>query len=427
MHPDIPLAGCGPTVSKPAGSSPRVRVDPVRLETVQVDALQIDAWTIGERRWDRYFIVVLVAALGITQVAGPASEFDRLAASAALLAMVPWYLLVGRPAMYSDQQLLRRGTSYLLGLVPLLVLAQAFANSVTFVLLALCPQCFMLVPFRRAVTVVVALSLTQPLVALAQGAPAAEVESLIGIAVAGIAFSVAFGTWIMRIISQSSERAELIAQLERARVELARVSREAGVLAERERLASEIHDTIAQGFTSIVMLAQAAESMIETDPAQARQQLGLVGRTARENLAEARALVAGLAPTALASATLADALARLTERAGQELGIGVEFAVTGEPRALGTGAEVVLVRVCQEALANVRKHARARSVRVGLSFARGGVRLEVADDGVGFEVGRDDVGCFGLRGMRARVDDIGGKLEVTSELGAGTTVSAEVS
>ena len=170
--------------------------------------------------------------------------------------------------------------------------------------------------------------------------------------------------------------------------------------------------------------------MIESDPAAARNQLELVGRTARENLAEARALVAGLAPTALTAATLPDALARLTERAGQELGIAAKFGLTGEPRALGTDAEVVLLRVCQEALSNVRKHAEAR--RCGsAALLRGrdpgrGVRLEVADDGIGFEVGRDDAGGFGLRGMRARVDDIGGKLDVISAPGAGTTVSAEV-
>jgi signal transduction histidine kinase len=417
MHPDVPLAGNRPTVSCPAETP---------------TTAQVDAWTAGERRWDFYFLIVLVATIGITLVAGSRTEFDRLAASATLAAMAPWYLFVGRPAMYSDHELASRGTIYLIGLVPLFVLAQVFASSITFILLALCPQCFMTVKFRRAVAVVVALSLTQPLVAFAQGAGAAEVESLIGIAVAGIAFSIAFGSWIMKIISQSTERAELIAQLEQTRAELANANREAGVLAERERLAGEIHDTIAQGFTSIVMLAQAAESMIGSDPVAARNQLELVGRTARENLAEARALVAGLAPTALTSATLPDALARLTERAGQELGIAAKFGVTGEPRTLGTGAEVVLLRVCQEALSNVRKHAEARSVRVGLCFADAGVtpgagvRLEVVDDGVGFEVGRDDARCFGLRGMRARIDDIGGKLDVISAPGAGTTVSAEV-
>lgn len=402
-------------MSDPADTSPGAQADAA------------DAWTLGERRWDLYFAVVLVATIGIAQVAGPSSGPYRLAAAAALLAMVPWYVVVGRPALHGDRDRLWRGAIYLSGLVPLLVIAQIFAGSNTFVLLALCPQCFMIAPFRGALAAVIALSATQPLVAIAQGAPAAEVESLAGVAVAGIAFSVAFGTWIMRIISQSAERAELIAQLEKTRAELVQANREAGMLAERERLASEIHDTIAQGFTSIVMLAQAAESMIDTDPAAARGQLALVGRTARENLAEARALVAGLAPTALTSATLPDALARLTERAGLELGIAAEFGVTGEPRALGTGAEVVLVRVCQEALANVRKHAQAQSVRVGLGFACSGVRLEVADDGVGFEVGQDDAEGFGLRGMRARVDDIGGKLDVISAPGAGTTVSAEVS
>jgi signal transduction histidine kinase len=395
--------------------------------------VQVDAWTVGERRWDLFYAVVLVVTIGIAQVGGPSSEFYRLGAGLPLLAMVPWYLLIGRRALYSSHELTGRGTVYLTGLIPLLASAQWFAGADTFILLALCPQCFMMLPFRRAVAFVVALSLTQPLVELVKGAPAADVEALAGIAVASIAFSIAFGTWISKIISQSTERAELIAQLEQTRSELAKANREAGVLAERERLASEIHDTIAQGFTSIVMLAQAAESMIESDPARARQQLDLVGRTARENLAESRALVAGLAPTALTSATLVDALARLTERAGQELGISAEFTLAGEPRTLGTGAEVVLVRVCQEALSNVRKHARARSVRVSLRFgcagvqaggSTGGVRLEVADDGVGFEVDWDS--GFGLRGMRARVYDIGGKLDVTSAPGAGTTVSAEV-
>ena len=384
-----------------------------------------DAWTLGELRWDAYFAVVFIATVTITQVAGQASQSGRLLASAALAAMVPWYVLVGRPALYTNQNRPRRGTVYLIGLVPLLVVVQIGAGSGTFILLALCPQCFMTVPFRRAVALVVALSLTQPIVALAQGADAAEVGALSGVAVAGIAFSTAFGSWIMRIINQSQERAQLIAQLEQTRAELAEVNREAGVLAERERLASEIHDTIAQGFTSIVMLAAAADAVIESDPARARKQLELVDRTARENLAEARALVAGLAPTALTSATLSDALARLTERAGQELGVTAEFSMTGQLTSLGTGAEVVLLRVCQEALSNVRKHAKARSVRVRLRYGGDGVSLEIADDGVGFDSALVEEG-FGLRGMRTRVAEIGGRLAVRSAPGEGTTVIAEV-
>jgi signal transduction histidine kinase len=417
MHQDISLAGHGSPVNEQAEVAPVVDGPVVDGET--------DAWTMGELRWDLYFGVVLIASLTIAQIAGQASEPGRLLACAGLVAMVPWYLLVGRPALYSDRRRIQRGTIYLVGLVPLLIVVQIGAGAGTFILLALAPQCFMTVPFRRAVALVIALSLTQPIVAVAQRAPVAEIGTLFGVAIGGIAFSIAFGAWIMRIINQSAERAELIAQLEQTRAELAEANREAGVLAERERLASEIHDTIAQGFTSIVMLVQAAEAVIESDPAQARKQLELVDRTARENLAEARALVAGLAPTALTSATLSDALARLTDRAGQELAITAEFSMTGPPTSLGTGTEVVLLRVCQEALSNVRKHAKARSVRVSLRYLGDGVGLEIADDGVGFDPALVGEG-FGLRGMRTRVAEIGGKLTVRSAVGEGTTVLAEV-
>lgn len=383
-----------------------------------------DAWVGGERRWDAYFAVVLIATVVIAQVSG-SGGIGRLLATAALLAMALWYLLLGRPAMFADHEMSRRGAVYLAGLVPLLVVAEAGGGSEAFILIALCPQCFMSVPFRRAVIAVVALNLTRPVVALVQGAPVAEVETLLAFAVAGIAFSIAFGTWIMRIISQSSERAELIVQLEQTRAELAQANHEAGVLAERERLASEIHDTIAQGFTSIVMLAAAADAVLISDPAQARKQLALVDRTARENLAEARALVAGLSPAALTSATLSDALARLTDRVGQELGITAEFSMNGQPAALGTGTEVVLLRVCQEALSNVRKHAKAGSVRVRLRYRGDGVSLQIADDGIGFDPALVSEG-FGLRGMRARAAEIGGRLTVRSGHGAGTTVVAEV-
>lgn len=388
---------------------------------------QADAWTMGELRWDAFFGVVLIASLTITQIAGQAPEPGRLLASAGLVAMVPWYLLVGRPVLHSDQRQVRRGTVYLIGLVPLLVVVQIGIGSGagTFILLALCPQCFMTVPFRRAVALVTALCLTQPIVAVTQRASAAEIGSLVGVAIGGIAFSIAFGAWIMRIINQSAERAELIGQLQQTRAELAEANREAGVLAERERLASEIHDTIAQGFTSIVMLAAAAEAVVESDPVQARKQLGLIDAAARENLVEARALVAGLTPAMLASATLADALTRLTDRARQELGIAAEFSVRGQPRPLGTGTEVVLLRVCQEALSNVRKHAKAGSVLVRLCYEGESALLEVADDGGGFDPSLVSEG-FGLRGMRTRVAEIGGGLTVRSAPGEGTTVIAEV-
>jgi signal transduction histidine kinase len=381
------------------------------------------AWE-GERRWNAYFAVVLAGTLGLIQAAGPATGRERLVASAALVAMVPWYLLLGRRAMYGRAEGDLPGIVYLAGLVALLAVAEANSASVIFILLALGPQCF-IVSYRFAFIAVVAMNATAPLVALAAGAGWARLQTTIWIAALGTAFSIGFGTWISRIIDQSAERAELIAQLEQTRAELAEANREAGRLAERDRLASEIHDTIAQGFTSIVMLVQAAEAVIGDDTDRARKQLDLIARTARENLAEARALVAGLAPAALAGAPLADVLARLAARAGEESGLLATVDVRGEPRRLGTNAEVVLLRVCQEALANVRRHAGARAARVVLSYHDDEVRLEVTDDGAGFDPELPAAG-YGLRGMRARVTEIGGELTVRSDLGKGTTVAAVV-
>jgi signal transduction histidine kinase len=391
------------------------------------------AWDTGERRWDAYFAVILAGTLALIQVNGSATGHGRLVASAALVAMAPWYVLVGRRAMYRAGESVWPGVIYLAGLIVLLAVAEAGADSgsVVFILLALGPQAFMASGSnRQAVVVVVLMNAPVVLTALGRGASGSELAGPIAVAGLTTAFSVAFGSWINRIIDQSKERAELIEQLERTRAELAEANREAGRLAERDRLASEIHDTIAQGFTSIVMLVQAAEAVIgETaigeDVERVRKQLDLIARTARENLAEARALVAGLAPAALAAASLADALARLADRAAEESGLRAGFEVVGTPRPVGTRTEVVLLRVCQEALANVRRHAAAANVAVNLSYTDEHVALAVTDDGAGFDPDQPTSG-YGLRGMRARVHEIGGELTVRSAAGTGTTLTAEV-
>jgi signal transduction histidine kinase len=272
---------------------------------------------------------------------------------------------------------------------------------------------------------VVALNATPVIIDLAQHEPAARLGPAVGIAALGIAFSVAFGSWVSDIIDRSEERAALIEQLEATRAELGRAHREAGILAERQRLAVEIHDTIAQGFSSIVMLVQAAEAAITTDPAAARRHLALASATARENLAEARGMVAGLAPASLRGGGIDDALRRLATQTAAELGVKADLQVRGAARDLATGAQVVQLRVGQEALSNVRKHAAASRVQVVLTYGRDTVRLEVSDDGAGFDPARVS-GGFGLRGMRGRVAEAGGSLSVRSTPGAGVTVIVEV-
>jgi signal transduction histidine kinase len=385
------------------------------------------AWDGGTRGWDVYYGVILLGVLAL-EIAVQAQQnlpaTDLVIACAALAAMAPWYLLHRRTVLYGESSL-ARGLIYLAGVWILFAIACSRGSIETWVLLALCPQCFLAVPFRWAVGAIVVLNLTPVVVALVTGPGAGELTTLAASGVLTVAFSVAFGLWVFRIIAQSYERASLIEQLSRTRAELASAHRRAGVLAERQRLSGEIHDTVAQGFTSIIMLLQAVDADVERQPAAARRHLALAMETARENLAEARALVAALAPAGLEPGALDAALRRLTAAVAAERGVAAGFEVTGAACPLPRPAEVMLLRVGQEALANVRKHARARQVLVRLRYAGGQVGLEVTDDGVGFDPGQP-AGGYGLPGMRARVDEAGGCLDVRSSPGGGTTVSVLV-
>lgn len=231
------------------------------------------------------------------------------------------------------------------------------------------------------------------------------------------------GLFITGVIGQAERRAVLIDELERTRAELAETEHARGVLAERERLAREIHDTLAQSFTSILTLSQATEVALPPGAATARERLMLIDRTAREGLAEARALVGATGPADLLDASLTQAVERVVARFGEETGLPVKMTVAGRPRSLPANYQVVLLRATQEALANVRKHAAATAVRVTLSFppdGPGSATLEVADDGRGF----DPLAAtgYGLRGMLSRVEQVGGTLEISSIVGGGTSV-----
>jgi signal transduction histidine kinase len=242
----------------------------------------------------------------------------------------------------------------------------------------------------------------------------------------GAVLSLMLGLWITRSLELSAQRAALIEQLEQTRAALAVAHHEAGVVAERERLAREVHDTLAQGYTSIVVLAQTAAAQLGTDPAAARERLALIEEVARENLAEARAMVAAFSPVPLEDATLVEALSRLAERFGRETGMSTRVdtaALEGVP-ALSRNDEVVLLRGAQEALSNVRRHAGASAVVLRLSTVGGAVSVHVEDDGVGFDPSAAD--GHGLAGLRSRVAEVGGELDVVSAPGEGTRVTVRV-
>jgi signal transduction histidine kinase len=246
------------------------------------------------------------------------------------------------------------------------------------------------------------------------------------------------GSFTGELINNSERRGALIRQLEETRAELERAHHEAGVREERERLAREIHDTLAQGFTSILMLVQAADATLGRDPAATRERLALAEQTARENLAEARALIGGDASAGL---PLDAALRRAAERVGRELTIEGRVLISGDPRPLSADVQVVTLRVAQEALANVRKHAQAESFEVRLEYREDGMRLTVTDDGVGLpagvggeadaETGSETAAptgtAFGLRSMRDRVEQIGGVFAAgRGTAGTGTQIAAVV-
>jgi len=379
---------------------------------------QRHAWETGTLAWDAFYLLVFVAVLVIVLVGTPGS---RIVAVAAMAALIPWYLLAGRPLWTGGRASRARAAIYVTGVFALFGAAQSQNPEVWFLAFAISPQFFSFLTTRLATALGIALNFLAAALLVARYPSAGTAAVAFGVAAAGGGFAIFYSGWVSRIIGQSAERAAIIDQLEATRAELAAAQHEAGRMAERQRLSADIHDTLAQGFTSILMLIQAAQADLNGSHPQAERQLDLAARTARENLAEARALVADLAPAQLDGGTLPDALRRLS----QAPGVAASFGLSGTPRPLPMTTEVVLLRVCQEALANVRKHAGAQSAAVRLGYDPDAVRLDVSDDGAGFDPARVN-GGYGLRGMRTRVTEAGGTLTVRSSPGAGTRVSATV-
>jgi signal transduction histidine kinase len=173
------------------------------------------------------------------------------------------------------------------------------------------------------------------------------------------------------------------------------------------------------------MLAQVAGAAVGRDERLVADRLAMIEDVARENLAEARALVAAFSPVALDGHGVQDAVRRLAERFGRETGLVVDLDVADGVARLTRDQEVVVLRSVQEALANVRRHAHARRVTIRLLTDDEGARVEIGDDGVGFAPGSAS-GGFGLAGMRGRVAEVGGELDVASTPGGGTRVVVRV-
>ncbi|MET9064069.1 sensor histidine kinase [Streptosporangium sandarakinum] len=251
--------------------------------------------------------------------------------------------------------------------------------------------------------------------------------------VVGAVVATLMGLVYKALHAESEQRRRLIDDLVRTRDKLVEAEREGARLAERERLAREIHDTLAQGMSSIILLLRAARGDLARDPELAGARIDEAGRAAQDNLEEARNFVRALAPPALQHSSLTAALRRISDAAVAGTGIEVRFEVSGTPLPLPADYDQVLLRVAQGALGNVSRHAAARHAAVTLTYLDDTVVLDVVDDGRGFAPGRpaqpreDDTGRgtgFGLRAMRDRVTTLGGALTVESVPGEGTAIVA---
>ncbi|MEV0634575.1 sensor histidine kinase [Streptomyces sp. NPDC050619] len=257
-------------------------------------------------------------------------------------------------------------------------------------------------------------------------------------AVAAVATAV-----LVHLQRQGARQRVLIEDLVRTRRDLAATEHRAGVLAERQRLSTEIHDTLAQGLSSQRMLLQAAERVWRTDPDAAREHVREAAQITSRSLAEARRFVHDLAPADLAEHSLPGALTALAERESGP-GLTVEFRLDGDLGRLPERVESALLRIAQGALANVREHAAATRAALTLTCLDDEVALDIADNGRGFETdgprgmpapsaphslsppepGRTR--GHGLPAMRIRAGQSGGTLTVESTPGEGTVVSVAV-
>lgn len=253
----------------------------------------------------------------------------------------------------------------------------------------------------------------------------------------GGVFAFGISRGYLQLLRDAAERERLVASLTRAQDEmaglqdeLALAQRESGAIAERTRISRDIHDTIAQALSSIRLLAHAGRGRTQ-DP-EAERTLAQVESLAGHSLTDVRRIVAALAPAELEDDALASALRRMLERARDEVGLQVELHVDETLPILPTEVEVALLRTAQSALANVRLHAAATRVVASLIDADETVRLDIIDDGSGFDPaawersGRAASSSYGLRFMRARLRELGGGLDIESAPGEGTAISVHL-
>ena len=376
--------------------------------------------------WIGYSAAATLASV-LLILANPITGYPRTIASALLvLALFPVYWFLARPSRAGVRSDSWRAWLYVGIATAVYFVAYGLNNWANIALFIVSPQFFLVLSAVPAAVAIVVINLGGVLVRWLVGdLEPGDVAGTLGLTVLVVAVSVYFSNRITAVTKESRERGLLIQRLREQQREIAELSEQQGAAAERERIAREMHDTLAQGFTSIVTLGHAVQAELDSDPATARRHIELITDTAQENLQESRRIIAALTPGRLAESTLEQALGRVAGRFEEEAGVPVAFGMTGEPRPAPPSVEVVALRVFQEALANVRKHAGAGSVDASLGYEGDALVLIVHDDGRGFDASAPRDG-YGIDGMQARVREAGGMFALTAAPGDGTLLTVRL-
>lgn len=377
----------------------------------------------GQAKWWHLGCYALLSTAIAIVLIEPAGDHGRLPTVLLLLGILVAYTAFGRRAIQHD--VLRYAVLYQVCawacLLTIIVIDPGFESWLLF--FCLFPQIW--ATFEKGPALIATgLALIALFAATVVPAddPAEQVPGALVSVVISFVLSASLGMFIHRIIAEAEQRAMVIDELRATRAQLAAVERARGVEDERNRLSREIHDTLAQGFTSVIALSRAAGSALDReDIAKTRERLEMIEATAVDNLAEARIIVAELTPGHLQSRTLVEALTRLADTMTRETGIQVSSSVAGEPAPLGGNAEVVVLRGAQEALSNVRRHSGAQTAALTLTYGSERVALEVIDDGSGFDPDTAQRG-FGLDGMRSRATELGGDVTIARADPRGTRI-----
>jgi signal transduction histidine kinase len=363
----------------------------------------------------RFQYGALAISAAITGLGGFGSLRDALLTFGLLVAFIGWLELWSR--QHARDPKAQRVVTIILALAGPLLLASLAARHLSFTLVAIpmVPQYFTLLPLPVAILafgpMFYAAEYSHRMAVLAD--PSAFPWSLAfirgaAVVVIGLAFRV--------LALQMEERGRLQASL-------ASAERKAGRLEERQRLAREIHDTLAQGFASIIVHFERAEQIDSFATSPAKPHLDLARSVAREGLEDARRMLGALRPEILEQRALPEALDRVCQEWSRRTGIEAKLSVTGSPFPLHPDIEVAVLRGTQEALTNAARHSEARTVAVTLSYMEDVVVLDVQDDGRGFLPSAVAGKGYGLSGMRERIERLRGTLSIESHPAEGSTVS----